>query len=201
MSSTSPSLVYHYTDTARLPWILNSGLLMPGRNQIGGYPDPDFLWATTSPDGDGSASASREAFRSGLTQMVRFVLHTDDFEPWPTIVERSPQWTPDIVAQLENAARGKSSPAEVCADWEVCGGSARGSVTGGLRRPRERPPESCLRCRPRGRKGPAWEPAPGISGASVGSRTERLLTSERTGALYARRAGLSRYFLTSPPAL
>jgi hypothetical protein len=111
MSSPSPSLVYHYTDTGRLPWILNSGLLAPGRNQIGGFPDPDFLWATTSPDGDGSASASREAFRSGLTQMVRFVLRADDFEPWPAVVERFPQWTPDHVARLEIAARGKSSPA------------------------------------------------------------------------------------------
>ncbi len=33
--------VYHYTDTGRLPWILQSGELRPGRNKIAGYPD-DF---------------------------------------------------------------------------------------------------------------------------------------------------------------
>jgi hypothetical protein len=38
--------LYHYSDTARLPWILDTGDLRVGRNKIGNFPDPDFLWAT-----------------------------------------------------------------------------------------------------------------------------------------------------------
>jgi hypothetical protein len=48
--------VYHFTSIFRLPWILASAELQPGRNKIGGLPDPDFLWATTSDKGSRSAS-------------------------------------------------------------------------------------------------------------------------------------------------
>lgn len=102
------AVVYHHTDTGRLPHILLSGELRPGRNRIGGYPDPDFLWATTSPLGDRTASASAQAFRSGLTQAVRFVLRANDFETWPEMVRQFPAWTPDQIARLEHAARGQS---------------------------------------------------------------------------------------------
>ena len=33
--------VYHFTDSAHLPWILSDGELRPGANKIGGYP---ALW-------------------------------------------------------------------------------------------------------------------------------------------------------------
>ena len=106
------AVVYHFTDTGRLPWILRDGVLKPGRNRIGNYPDPDFFWATTSPIGDRTASASVEALRSGLTRSVRFALRAEDFEAWPKVVEQFPAWTPDQVARLERAARGASSPRE-----------------------------------------------------------------------------------------
>ncbi|MGF3027912.1 hypothetical protein ACQVP2_34610 [Methylobacterium aquaticum] len=104
------SVVYHYTDTGRLPWIIKAGELRPGANRIGGYPNPDFLWATTSPVGDRTASASREALRSGLTRTVRFVLSAEDFIPWPQILGGYPAWTPDHIMRLEKAAAGLSSP-------------------------------------------------------------------------------------------
>lgn len=103
--------VYHYTDTGRLPWILKSGELRPGRNKIGGFPDPDFLWASTAENGDKSASAFVKEYRAGLTRLVRFTLMASDFEVWPNIVKRFPLWTLDQVERLERAAGGKSVPA------------------------------------------------------------------------------------------
>ena len=102
-------LVYHFTDTARLPWILRSGELRPSSNRIGGLPD-DFLWATTDSAGDPTASAMAQAgsYKRGCTRLVRFKLHADDFEPWREVVGRFPAWKPNHVARLEQVA--KSSP-------------------------------------------------------------------------------------------
>jgi hypothetical protein len=101
--------VYHFTCAARLPWIVASGELRPGRNQLGKYPDPDFLWATTNPRGDRTASAFA-AYRSGDLALVRLTLPEEDFEPWPEITARYPQWTPEQISRLETAAlnRGES---------------------------------------------------------------------------------------------
>jgi len=101
--------LYHFTDTARLPWIIVTGELRPGPNRIGGFPDPDFLWATTNNRGDCTAScrgaASRGAWRSGRTRLVRFTLQQADFEPWSTIRGRYSQWTAEHVFKLEEVAR------------------------------------------------------------------------------------------------
>ncbi|MCJ2057654.1 hypothetical protein MKL09_13940 [Methylobacterium sp. J-048] len=113
MNERASDIVYHYTDSARLPFILLDGKLRAGRNRIGGYPDPDFLWATTSPVGDRTASASIEACRAGRVRLVRFILLADAFEPWRAIITRFPAWTPQQVAGLETAAAGKSRPQ----DW------------------------------------------------------------------------------------
>lgn len=107
------SVVYHFTDTGRLPWILHRGSLNPGRNRIGGFPDPDFLWATTSPLGDRTASGAARGYREGLVRLVRFTLEAVDFTPWPAAVRDYPDWTPEHVARLEAFARGKSRPE----DW------------------------------------------------------------------------------------
>lgn len=98
---------------ARLPWILSSGTLRPGRNRIGGFPDPEFLWASSAATGDRSASAaSGTAWRSGRVWHVRFTVRREDFFPWPEAVNRFPSWTPAEAARLEAAGRGmKSDPA------------------------------------------------------------------------------------------
>jgi hypothetical protein len=95
--------VYHFTDTARLPWIVETGELRPGRNQIGGFP-VDFLWATTNAQGDRTASAM-QLYRKGVTALVRLTLRVADFELWPDILERFPQWTSEHARLLEAAAR------------------------------------------------------------------------------------------------
>jgi hypothetical protein len=110
---TAPDLVYHFTDTARLPWILISRELRPGRNKIGGMPDPDFLWATTDSRGDRTASSSHqsEMYRKGRARMVRFTLRAHDFEPWRKLVDRHPAWTSVFIDRLVRAARAvRSSP-------------------------------------------------------------------------------------------
>lgn len=101
--------VYHFTDTARLPWILQSGDLRPGTNRLGGYPLPDFLWATTDQRGDRSAAMSYRHYRSGQTRVVRFALQAEDFEPWPDITRRFPAWTTEQIARLERTARSSSA--------------------------------------------------------------------------------------------
>ena len=101
-------VVYHFTDTARLPWILMSGELRPGSNRIGGMPSRDFLWATIDLRGDRSASLSLEMYREGRTRMVRFTLQADDFEPWRQLIDRHPAWTSDCIERLVRTAR--SSP-------------------------------------------------------------------------------------------
>ena len=112
-------LVYHFSDTARLPWILRSGELRPGRNRIGGFPDPDFLWATTEAAGDLTSSANRgEPYRSGKMRHVRFALESALFFPWQQVAERFPQWTVDEMERLVRAAKGSAKPSAwwCCAD-------------------------------------------------------------------------------------
>jgi hypothetical protein len=72
LSVPEARLVYHFTDTTRLPWIIDSGELQPGKNRIGGYP-LDFLWATSSLNGDRTSSASSKQalklWRSGALNL------------------------------------------------------------------------------------------------------------------------------------
>jgi hypothetical protein len=96
--------LYHFTCTARLPWIVADRELRPGRNKIGGFPDPDFLWATKRSQGDRTASAM-QGYRKGKTALVRLTVRVEDFEPWPAITARSPQWTTKHMRVLEASAR------------------------------------------------------------------------------------------------
>lgn len=105
------TVLYHYTDTARLPWIIQSGELRPGRNAIGGFPQPDFLWATSDPQGDRTASAHRgDYWRRGALWHARFVLDPADFLRWADNRDSLPGWTADHVGRLE-AAKGASPSA------------------------------------------------------------------------------------------
>jgi hypothetical protein len=95
--------IYHFTSIARLPWIAAAGQLQPGRNQRGNFPC-DFVWATTNRLGDKTASAYG-GYREGLSALVRITLHAEDFESWPSILQRFPQWTAEHVRKLETRAR------------------------------------------------------------------------------------------------
>jgi hypothetical protein len=104
------AVLFHFTDTARLPWILETGELRPGSTRFPGQP-PDFLWATTDERGDRTATLSRDAWRRGDTQLVRFTLARGDFEPWRAVVDRFPEWTEQVTGSLERAAeRARSNP-------------------------------------------------------------------------------------------
>jgi hypothetical protein len=96
-------VVYHFTCTARLPWIIATKELRPGRNQVGNYP-VDFLWATTRDQGDRTAAAMK-TYRKGQLPLVRLTLPAGDFEAWPAILARFPQWKPEHIEKLQNAAR------------------------------------------------------------------------------------------------
>jgi hypothetical protein len=97
--------LYHFTDTVHLPWIVHSRQLRPGRNTVGNYPAPEFVWASTDPHDDGSAAMHRgEGYRSGLVRHIRFTLPQDQFIPWAEVPSRYPSWTADQVQRLERSA-------------------------------------------------------------------------------------------------
>jgi hypothetical protein len=103
------NVVYHFTDLVRFTWIAASGELQPSRNKAGGYPDPDFVWATT--DGRGCRTAaglgnwSREQVKRDIElPVVRLTLDAEDFEPWRAIAPRYPAWTPRHIDALEASA-------------------------------------------------------------------------------------------------
>jgi hypothetical protein len=102
-------VVYHFTDSHHLPWILYSGKLQIAGNRAGGYPEPSFLWATTDARGAKSASAvwSRH-YRNGESLLIRFTLFASDFEPWRITTARYPAWTSEQIIRLERSARGCS---------------------------------------------------------------------------------------------
>jgi len=73
VSEQNVSTVYHFTNVARLPWMLRAGELRPGANAIGNYPHPEFVWATTDGRGSRSSTAS-QGYRKAMTLLVRISL-------------------------------------------------------------------------------------------------------------------------------
>jgi hypothetical protein len=87
--------VYHYSDTVRFPWIMDSGELRPTDSPYNGYPNPDFLWATTNDKGCPSATLinRKELYKAGIMHVVRFTLSAEDFQGWPQLAIDHPDWT------------------------------------------------------------------------------------------------------------
>lgn len=110
-------MIYHFTDTARLAWILHDGNLIPGRCRVGGYPDPDFLWATANMRGDRSASGGTAGFKDGLVRLVRISLHAEDFIPWRDAADQHPDWTKEHIRSLEDAASKLGMSQSEVLDW------------------------------------------------------------------------------------
>ena len=103
--------LFHFSDTSRLPWIISSGELRPGGNKAGGFPSPEFVWATTNPLGDASASvAGGDPYITGKVRHVRFTFDSALFTPWSEIPDQFPQWTHDHVRRLESYSRGARDP-------------------------------------------------------------------------------------------
>src|SRR4051794_27692863 len=104
---------YHFSDTLRLPWIIEAGELRPSANRIGGFPQDPF-WATTSDNGDKTSAVfskpGRDIWRKGFSQLIRFTLDGDDFSDWKDVVGRDPDWTSDHMARLVLSAKALGEP-------------------------------------------------------------------------------------------
>ena len=109
-------MLYHFTDTIRLPWIIHSGELRPDSNRYGGLP-ADLLWATSEANGDRTSSASSpdamKAYRNGFTWHIRLSLASEHFRPWKELLAELPEWKPEHIQMLEKSARmlGQTSTA------------------------------------------------------------------------------------------
>jgi hypothetical protein len=101
-------VVYHFTDTLALPWIVESGALRPHAKLLVGIGRTDaFVWATTNPAGDKTARAVRvaawaeaeEAWKQDRFRLVRLTLPAKSFRHWAEVV-RKEGWTPGQLAEL-----------------------------------------------------------------------------------------------------
>jgi hypothetical protein len=100
--------VYHFTDTARLPWILESRELRLDHGAIGKYPTK-FVWGTTLQNGDrpcASLNGDQKAYRQGWVRLVRFTFASTEFEPWIRIKDH-PDWTPELFDRMEATGKKK----------------------------------------------------------------------------------------------
>jgi hypothetical protein len=99
--------VYHFTDTLRLPWIIETGELRPDPHRLGGFPS-DFLWATLNDAGDRTSAAqsgdAKRLYREGMMQIVRIALPEEHFVGWREAISASADWSAEHVAMLERAA-------------------------------------------------------------------------------------------------
>jgi prophage regulatory protein len=92
------------------------GRTSPRAQRHRGVPGPRLpVGPTTDKRGDATASASRKEWRQGGVQLVRFTLAPEDFETWPVMQQRYPQWTHEHVARLEDTARPPGRLAELLA--------------------------------------------------------------------------------------
>jgi hypothetical protein len=100
-------VVYHFTDSMRLPWIIETGELRVGQNKRSSLPF-DFLWATTNKLGDKTATVlavkNRGFFREGLTRLVRFSLDAADFMKWSDVPELFSEWTLEHIERSQKMA-------------------------------------------------------------------------------------------------
>jgi hypothetical protein len=95
LSATPDEHVFHFTDSARLPWILETGELRPHDDGIGA-----FLWATTQEYGDYTAHGFESYFKR-MGALVRMTLHASDFKPWDTIRAGLPKKVMPRVEKME----------------------------------------------------------------------------------------------------
>lgn len=101
-----PRLLYHFTDSARLPYILADEVLRPGKNRGGHFPN-EFLWTSEVAAGEQTANYSFGGwYKSGEIYAVRFVLNGDGFFHWSEIKTHEPNWTDRHDQMLLRASRG-----------------------------------------------------------------------------------------------
>jgi len=117
--------VYHFTDSAHLPWILSSGVLRASEVKPLGWP-ADLLWATEDGAKEATATGAYGShYRSGSVFLVRIELGAEHFFPWPEVMDRLPAWQDKHVNALNTTAREKGSDPSRwwCRDRTVAVGS------------------------------------------------------------------------------
>jgi hypothetical protein len=103
-------VVFHYTDSLHLPWILASGELRPSVTTFG-YEDNAplrYVWGTTNPEGDLTAGPLRRIHQGGLEEewqagaflLVRFTLEANAFLSFAETIRELSDWTPEQAAAL-----------------------------------------------------------------------------------------------------
>jgi hypothetical protein len=98
-------MIYHFTDSCRLPFILRDGWLRPGEN-IGPFP-AEVLWATELSSGDPTATyAYTPHYRMGGIYAVRFTLDRSSFFRWAELHDRVLGWGVKHDEMLLKASRG-----------------------------------------------------------------------------------------------
>jgi hypothetical protein len=104
---SNPDYVYHFTDTNRLPWILERGELLVDRGAIGQTPTK-FVWGTTLQNGDRTCAAftseALKKMRDGYSRLVRFTFSSQEFEPWTNMREH-PDWSKEWYDRLDNSGK------------------------------------------------------------------------------------------------
>jgi hypothetical protein len=91
-------VVYHFTTSMPLPWIVSSGGLypMPGRDVGIGY--SKLIWATAKRAGEKTSSAKfmtqvlKRAWQADMFRIIRFTISAKHFDTWPETVRRE-GWT------------------------------------------------------------------------------------------------------------
>ncbi|WP_265975497.1 hypothetical protein [Brucella intermedia] len=98
--------VYHFTTSAHLPWIIESGELRQNSVRAGDFPNPDFIWATSDSRGDRTATGAMDgAYRDGALMLVRITLSAADFFPWGSVQSHNPAWQQKHIDALETIAK------------------------------------------------------------------------------------------------
>jgi hypothetical protein len=89
-------VVYHFTASLNLPWIIESGALKPSRISDAGIGYSTLLWATAKRDGYKTSGAAR----MGFGDLFRLTLPAEGFLTWSETA-RQQGWTDCQVATLE----------------------------------------------------------------------------------------------------
>lgn len=107
----SGPIVFHFTDSLRLPWILAAGELRPSVTTFGGeYSAPlRYVWGTTNPEGDLTAGPLRrihkehgweDEWQAGAFLLVRFTLPANAFLSFSEMIREFSDWTPEQAVAL-----------------------------------------------------------------------------------------------------
>ena len=125
------------------------------------------MHATSNENGDRTAAGWgtwEETYRDGAIRRVRFTVDFSDFGPWLTVLARYPEWTPDWINRLRNAAQQRGQP-----------------TLGWYCRPDRLPLNKVLAVHTRSYTGHSWDPFDLSAAEVIERQTDEPLAEERLG--------------------